>query len=315
MNVLVKKVLIVVFFPIVLLRRKYYLVRNKYIGLHNPVKLAKLLYREKFHKELDLENPKDLNEKINWLELYSDTSQWSDLADKYKVREYIKQCGLGHMLVKLYGVWDSADKIDFDKLPDSFVLKTNNASATVILVKDKKQLDIIKVREQLNKWMKWTDFGIDKAILHYSKIKPCVIAEEYLEESNSEYSSSLIDYKFWCFNGKPYNVFLCYDRTKNSLGLTLYDLFWKDQSNYLVANHHYKVGKQIPKPESFDEMVKASYILSNGFPEVRVDFYEINGKPYFGELTFVSAAGMMIYFTKEYLLEMGNKINLKKTRS
>jgi len=307
----IRKVLKLIFFPIVLIRKRYILEKNKKMGLRNPEKLAKKLYKKVFNNELDLKEPKDLNEKIIWLNLYSDTSQWIVLVDKYKVREYVKQCGLEHMLVKLYGVWNNSDDIDFKKLPESFVLKTNNACETVVLVKDKALLNISKTKKQLKNWLKWTDFGINSAVLHYSKIKPLIIAEEFLEESNSEYSSSLIDYKFWCFNGKPYNAFICYDRTKNSLGITLYDLNWTNISDNLIANDHYHVGKDIPKPKSFNEMINACYILSKDFPEVRVDFYEINGKPYFGELTFISAAGRMTYFTPEYLLELGSIIKLQ----
>ncbi len=290
----------------------YFFIRiiRGYIGKKNPVFLTKYLYKKTFKRKLDLNSPTDLNEKICFLKLFSDTSLWGPLSDKYYVRNYILEKRLGHILVDFYGVWDDANKINFNILPNSFVLKTNNACETVILVDDKTNINENLIRKKLNTWLKWKDFGISSSIYHYSKIKPVVIAEQFLIEDKKSFSTSLIDYKIWCFNGEPYNVLVCYDRTKTSLGLSLYDLDWTDMSDKLVSSNHYKIGKFIPKPESFDEMIKISKILSKDFPQVRVDLYNINGKVYFGELTFTSALGMMTYFSKEYLLEMGSKVVL-----
>lgn len=280
-----------------------------YMGLYHPVFLTKMRYRMLFHKKLDLKNPKNLNEKISWLNLYSDTSLWINLSDKYKVREYVKSCGLENLLVKLYGVWDNANEIDFEKLPYSFVLKTNNGCGTVILVKEKSKLDVDMTRKRLNKWLKMK-INAETAELHYLRISPCIIAEELLVESKSELSTSVIDYKLWCFDGEPYIFVICSDRTENKVKFTIYDTSWNLRQDMLDGRHKNDKPIIIPKPQSFDKMIAAARVLSKLFPQVRVDFYEINGKPFFGELTFTSLGGMMDYFTPECLLEMGNKITL-----
>lgn len=310
MNGNIKYIIKIIIYPLVLLRRKYIITKNKRLGEKNPEKLAKIIYIKKFKKSLNLKNPENLNEKIKWLELYTDTSEWSTLADKYRVRKYIKECGLEQMLVKLYGVWENVNDIDFNVLPNSFVLKTNNASGTNIIVRDKSRLKIKKTKKQLNKWLKIKDFGIDYAVLHYAKIKPCIIAEEYLEEKSTEYSTSLIDYKFWCFNGEPYSVMACYDREGGAAHKIIYDLSWNRHTEFSAPG--YEDYKLLPKPKSFDQMINASKILAKRFPQVRIDFYDIDGKPYFGEMTFSSDAGYVYYLTQEYLLKLGLKINLDK---
>ena len=151
MNHQIKKTIIFYFYPLVAFRRWVIKQKKNYLGHHNPEKLAKLLYRRKFHKELNLNNPQTFNEKVNWLKFRSDTSLWTELADKYKVREYIKNNGLEEILVKLYGKWDRVEDIDFEQLPNSFVLKSNNGCGTVLLVEDKTKLDLLdNIEEALN---------------------------------------------------------------------------------------------------------------------------------------------------------------------
>lgn len=301
-------------FPLVMLRDELLFQKAKYLFVNNPRKLTEIIYKETLGKMPDLDNPKDLNEKICWLKLYSDTTRWTELADKFKVREYVEQCGLGDMLVKLYGVWNNPEDIDFDKLPSSFVLKTNNASGQVIVVEDKSKLNIDFTRQQLKKWIKkWPRIAIRGGEFHYLPIKPCVIAEEFLEEKES-FSSTLIDYKIWCFGGKPYNIWTCYDRIDHPF-VALYDVQWQYHPEYSIFNNSYKKGtKAVPRPKSLDKMLEACSILTKDFPQVRVDFYEVNGKPYFGELTFTSLGGRMTFYTQEYLLEMGEKVILPKEK-
>lgn len=254
-------------------------------------------------------NPQTLDDKINWLKFNSDTSLWTLLSDKLAVRDYVESKGLKFILVKLYGKWDSADEIDFDNLPKSFVLKTNHGSGTNIIVKDKSELDFNDAKKKLGEWLKLR-FGWPTEP-HYLKIEPVVIAEEFLVDNDHDFSSSLIDYKVWCLSGKPYCIWACYSRTVESVYVRTYDLNWNYRRECSIFTDHYREGKiDIPKPQSLTQMLDAAKRLSEGFPEVRVDFYEVNGKLYFGELTFTSNRGCQDFFTKEFLLEMGSLVDL-----
>ena len=233
MNHQIKKTIIFYFYPLVAFRRWVIKQKKNYLGHHNPEKLAKLLYRRKFHKELNLNNPQTFNEKVNWLKFRSDTSLWTELADKYKVREYIKNNGLEEILVKLYGKWDRVEDIDFEQLPNSFVLKSNNGCGTVLLVEDKTKLDLQATRKLLKKWLK-QKYGYTTAEPHYTTIKPCIIAEEYLKWDNPSISSSLIDYKFHCIHGSPLYIQVMSDRQPGHIyHWNIYNTFWQPYSGYI----------------------------------------------------------------------------------
>ena len=161
-----KSIISNMFFPVVWLRRKYFHYVALWQGKHHPKKVASERYKKAMGKDLDWENPKDLNEKINWMKFNTDLSEWTRLSDKYRVREYLKERGREDLLVKLYGVWENANDIDFDALPDKFVLKSNHGCGTVILVKDKNTLDKSHVRKQMNGWIK-NKYGILTAEPHY----------------------------------------------------------------------------------------------------------------------------------------------------
>lgn len=284
-----------------------------------PVSYAKYYYKKNFNKKLNLRNPKDFNEKIQWLKIYSDLSQWTDLADKYKVREYVEKCGLKNILVKLYGVWKNADEIDFNKLPEKFILKTNNYCGNNILVYDKKELDVKNTRILLNKWVN-IRYGLVSLEPHYWNIEGRIIAEELLEDpDHKDLTTSLIDYKFFCFHGEPYIINVLYDRSNMIIGTTmnpnssntreiLYDLEWNIvQNGYSYVDPHCQI-LCIPKPKCLDEMIFICRKLSRPFPQVRVDLYEVNGKVYFGEFTFTS--GSMDVFSSTLIELMGDKIDL-----
>ena len=261
---------------------------------------------------IDWKHPRDLNEKIQWLLVNNDISEWTRLADKYKVREYVKEKGLEHLLVPMLGVWTDAEKIDFDKLPDKFVLKCNHDFGSVIIV-DKSSPDFNReaICKKMNERLK-NHFG-DNGELHYRGIPPMIIAEIFLEVTDAEkkVSASHIDYKVWCFDGKPYYVNCAYNRTKYSVFLDIYDLDWNYHPEFVVSNGHYKTGLGvIKKPQSLSEMIEAATILSEGFPEVRIDFYDLDGRLYFGEMTFTSSAGMMKFYTPEFLQLLGDKIRI-----
>lgn len=278
--------------------------------LITPKRIIDWLYSYVLGKKMNWVNPQDLNEKINWLKVYGDTTLWPKLADKYKVREYLEEKGLSNLLVPLYGKWDSGSDVDFESLPSQFVIKTNHGSGEVLVVKDKSSINQDKVREDLNRWLK-ERYGFLQGEPHYLKIKPVIIAEKLLVEKNNSFSSSLVDYKVWCFNGKPYCIWACYSRTKEATYVGTYDLNWNYHPEWSVFTDHYKDGGPVvTKPQSFNEMIKAASILSEGFPQVRVDFYDVDGKLYFGEMTFTSNGGFMRFYTDEFLLQMGKQIHL-----
>ena len=286
------------------------------LGIISPKLLTSITYRIKHGKRLNWENPQDIDEKIAWLKLYSDTTIWTQLADKYKVREYVKKCGLEKILIPIYGVWNNVDDIDFSKLPSPIVLKTNNSCGTNLLIDDLNQVDIIEVKRKLRKWLKHK-FGIESAEPHYLKIKPCIICEKLLQE-NSNISSSLIDYKFYCSLGNVLCLMVCFDR---EIGVhaekVIYDIqSWTPHLEYLTPKcQSTNSGKIIPRPKSLPQMIEAAKVLSKEFPLVRVDFYEINEKPIFGELTFTSDAGCISYLTDKFLLKIGQMVKLPNLKT
>lgn len=281
------------------------------IGVLTPIKIAKIRYWYILHKWPNFEHPKDLNEKINYLKFYGDTSKWPILTDKYAVRQYIKKLGLENILVKLYGKWENPEDIAWEKLPNQFVMKCNNGCGDILICNDKQKLNIpqttIYLKKTLNK-----GFGVISAEPHYSLIKPCIIAEELLDVNKQDNnSSSLVDYKIWCINGKVVNIFCCFNRKKFCIDVELYDREWNPQPQFLVYTKHCKrPTEKLPKPTQLKKMLEIAERLSIGFPILRVDLYEVNGKVYFGELTFTSQSGCMDYFTQEYLNLMGSKVKL-----
>lgn len=294
-------------YPLSFITRKRFVYLSSFYRKHDLRRLASLLYRNAFNRKMDWGNPQNLSEKINWLKFNSDTSMWTRLADKYLVRDYVKECGLSDLLVKFYGVWPDANDINFDVLPDSFVLKTNHGCGTVIIVKDKDGIDRDYIKKQMNDWLK-IKYGRIYAEPHYDKIEPMIIAEEYLSNSTS---SSLIDYKVFCIEGKPYAILVC---TNRKIGegscLTWYDLDWNIKSD-MFANQRSQDGIEVHKPRCLNEMIEAATILSQNHHLVRVDFYVVNNKLYFGEMTFTPRGGYNNNISLKYLEEMGKLIILQ----
>ena len=297
-----------VFYPIVLLRRVYMKHRNRSWAIYNPKKLANFYYKSVMGHDIDWNNPQDLNEKINWMKFYTDTSKWTELADKYRVRAYVESKGLADILVPLYGVWEKPEDIDFSSLPKSFVLKTNHACGTVILVEDKNQLNIQEAIDKLRLWMEMK-IGIETVEYHYLQITPLIMAEKMLASADE-----IVDYKLFTINGNVELILVCSDRTIGvGCKLSLYNADWNFIPEKLSGVHLKDNVERLPKPKSFERMKECARILSEGFPQVRVDFYDINGKLYFGELTFTSQGGYMNYIAPEELLRLGKKIVLPKS--
>ncbi len=282
-----------------------------FVGRTWPETLVKIRYFVRFKKRLNLKSPKTLNEKILYLSLRTDTSEWTRLADKYRVREYIKECGLDEILVPLYGYWHSADEIDFEALPQSFVLKTVQGSGDIILVKDKTKIDKKAVCRKMQRAVT-TNYGELEGGKHYMRIEPAIIAEGMLvnDAVSQRYSSSLIDYKIWCFNGRAHYIMTCTNREAQHFDMLTYDRTWRAHPKYSICNDSCRCGTMLPLPENYEKMIVIAEKLAKPFPVVRVDVYNVGGKIYFGEMTFTSLGGLMDYYTEEFQQLAGDLIDL-----
>ena len=235
-------------------------------------------------RKLDLENPRTYNEKIQWMKLYDSTPLKTRLADKYLVREWVKEKIGEEYLVPLLGVWDSFDEIDFDALPQRFVLKATHGCAWNLIVKDKSLLDVEDARRKFQTWMQLNFAYRNGLELHYMNIRPRIIAEEYLENDHDD----LNDYKVFCFGGKAHHIMYLTDR-KVGMKMSFYDLDWNKQ-NFVYS---FPLNDQdVPRPQRLEELIEVSEKLAQGFAHARVDFYILNdGTLKFGEITFTSATG------------------------
>lgn len=288
--------------------RKHY---RQYLLAH-PMKAAAVCFKGNTGRKMNLKHPKDLNEKINWLKFYGDTSRWPMLADKWAVRQYVADCGLADILVPNYGHWDDASLINFDDLKYPCVIKTNHGSGmNMFLHKKPNKEEISDIIDKLNKWIH-TPFADLYVEPHYSKIRPCLLAEELLVEEKP-ISTTLIDYKCFAFNGKVAVIWACFNRSANHVEVATYDLDWNFHPEYSIFNEHYAKGEltgKLPRPKNLAKMIKAASTLSKGEPQARIDFYEVNGKLYFGEITMTSQGGYMPFFTNDFLLKLGSYCKL-----
>lgn len=263
----------------------------------------RVIYYRKFHKRLNLKNPKTFNEKMQWLKIFDRNPIYTNFVDKYEVRKYISRKIGENYLIQLLGVWDDFDEIDFNSLPNQFVLKCTHDSGGVLICKDKNNFDLqaarvyFKNRLNTNYYYLWREWP-------YKNIKARIIAEKYIDTGNE---SELLDYKLMCFNGKVKCTFVCSDRQKKDLKVTFYDMNW----NVMPFERHYpKSNEPIDRPVKFSEMVRLAEYLAENLPFVRVDFYEINHKIYFGELTFFPGSGLEGFTPEEWDCKLGEWLTL-----
>ena len=268
--------------------------------------MLRFQYMVKHHRRLNLKNPKRYTEKIQWYKLYYRNSLMPICVDKYRVREYVKQKGLSDILVNLFGVYDKVDDISFDKFPSRFVMKTTNGSGTNIICKDKNLLSQDEIKARVKSFLRQSDSHAGRE-WPYAGGGTRVVAEELLEDfSNQE--GAIFDYKFLCFNGKPEYVCVDVDRfIKHKRNI--YDIEW---NNLRVSSDCPCVDDDhiIEKPKNYERMLEIVGILCQDFPHVRVDLYNINGKIYFGELTFFPWSGYVQFTPDPFDLEMGEKFAL-----
>ncbi len=254
--------------------------------------------------KLNLKNPQTFNEKLQWLKLYDRNPEYTKMVDKYEVREYIKEKIGEEYLIPLIGVYDKFDDIDFDKLPNQFVIKCNHDSGGLIICKDKNRLDIETARKKINRSLK-TNYYYSGREWPYKNVKPRIIIEKYMEDSNK---SDLIDYKLFCFNGIPKIVLVCSERfLSNNMCETWFDMNWKLID---MTESGHRVDSTISKPKQLKKMVELSKKLSKNIPFIRVDWYEIGDKLYFGELTFYPASGFEKFEPKEWNKKIGDMLSI-----
>ena len=265
---------------------------------------VKQWYSKNTGRELNLISPETFEDKINYLKLYKMTPLHKRLVDKYMVRDWIKEKIGEKYLIPLLGVWKSFEEIDFSSLPDSFVLKCNHGSGWNIIVKNKSELDLKNCREKLNFWMSKNYAFSNGFELQYDGVPPRIIAEKYLPALNG----NLFDYRFYCFNGKPQYIWLDVKSGTPEHKRNIYSLDWKLLPMQVMWP---PIEETIPPPESLQEMLICAEKLCSGFDFVRVDFYEIDGKPLFGEMTFVPMSG--IGMPEKENIEFGELLQIQAT--
>lgn len=262
-------------------------------------------FREALGKYPDLKNPKTFNEKLQWLKLYDRQPRYTQMVDKYAVRQFISEKLGEEYLIPLLGVWDCFEDIDFNALPNQFVLKPTHTSGNIFICRDKRAIDYSRLRHEVNRWLKRRYYWVHRE-WPYKNIKPRIIAEEYIEDSKHK---ELRDYKFFCFNGVVKAMFIASDRQKEGEE-TKFDFFDANFNHLNIKQGHPNSTVLPDKPEKLDEMKRMAETLSKNMPHVRVDFYEVNGKVYFGEYTFYHFSGMVPFEPEEWDYTFGSWLTL-----
>ena len=265
-------------------------------------KYLNMWYKVIFGKKINFKKPKTFNEKLQCLKIYDRNPKYIKLVDKYEVKKYIADKIGEEYIIPTLGIWDSIEDVDFASLPEQFVIKCTHDSGSTILCDDKKTFDVESAKNKLSKKLKENLFWWGRE-WPYKDVKPRIIAEKFMSDGSID---DIRDYKFMCFDGVVHNCFVCSDRKKN-LKVTFYDLDW----NVLPFERHYpKSSVPIDKPLNFNKMIELAKILSKGIPFVRVDFYEVNGKIYFGELTFFPGCGFEEFTPEEWDYKLGDLIKI-----
>lgn len=267
-----------------------------------PVQASRYRYRRVVGKKLNLVSPRDFNEKLQWLKLYWQHPLVIECADKYTVRAYVASCGCPEILNSLHGVYEHPGEIDWDGLPEKFVLKCTHGSGFNVICNDKRNLDKRRTLQRLAKWQK-SRYGRYSAELHYSWLKPRILCERYIETADGNVPA---DYKIHCFNGEPRFTLVCSERQRR-LKLDYFDLDWQELDFGKAAFY-----SEIPpaRPSCYPAMLEYARRLCRPFPFVRLDFYDDCGAPVLGEMTFTPDACMANCYTEAGLGRIGDMIEL-----
>ena len=294
-----------------LLNSKYRFLVNSNLGLNNYLPDAiylKKYYQATFGYALNLNNPKSFNEKLQWLKLFDRHPIYTTMVDKYAVKDYVSNLIGVDYVIPTIGVWNSFEQIDFDSLPNQFVLKCTHDSGGLAICKDKDTFDFDAARKKINKSLKRNYYFLGRE-WPYKNVKPRIIAEEYLSNNNQD----IVDYKFYCFNGVPKFLYvsegLSNHQTASISFLTL------DWSFAPFHRSDYKEFSELPqKPYHFNEMIEIAKVLSKDIPFIRVDLYEVENHIYFSELTFFPASGMMPLEPEEWDYKLGEMLVLPEKK-
>jgi hypothetical protein len=268
-------------------------------------KFLKLEYYACVGKKLNLDNPQTYNEKLQWLKLYDRKPEYTEMVDKYSAKKYVADRIGEEYIIPTLGAWDSFDEIDFNSLPEQFVLKCTHDSGGLVICKDKSTFDIQKAKEKIEKSLKRDYFYVHRE-WPYKNVKKQIIAEKYMEDTET---AELRDYKFFTFDGKVKALFIATDR-QNEKEETKFDFFDENYNHLDIRNGHPNANEIPHKPLNFELMKELAEKLSKGIPHLRVDFYEVNGKVYFGELTFSHWSGLVPFEPDEWDRTFGSWIEL-----
>ena len=283
------------------------LAAKGYLPIISDRQYLKIKYKYMMNEKLNIDNPQTFSEKLQWLKLYDRRKEYTTMVDKYKVRDYIAKKLGKEYLIPVLGVWNNPEEIDFDILPNQFVLKCNhNSGLGMCICKDKTKLNIKNVKKNLNKGFRQNYFLTGRE-WPYKNVKRKIIAEEYMIDNDMD---ELRDYKFFCFLGEPKYCQVISDRSTNET-IDFFDMNWNHMTfTGLEKPYHLHSNKEIGEPAQFLVMKKFARKLSEGIPFLRVDFYEINKKLYFGELTFYPASGFGEFDEESINIKLGNMINI-----
>lgn len=262
------------------------------------------LYYFTFKKHIDWNNPQTFNEKLQWLKLYDRNPEYTKMVDKYEAKKYVASILGEEYIISTIGIYNSFDEIDFEKLPNKFVMKCTHDSGGIVICKDKTKLDKSTAKKKIEKSLK-TNYYYCGREWPYKSIRPRIIIEEYMED---KITKKIIDYKFFTFNGKPKIMYVSDNSHSENQHCCFYDMNYKKLD--IKRKDYQEFEKEIKQPNNFSKMIEFSRILSKNIPHVRVDWYEINGKLYFGELTFFTCSGFIPFENEEWDYKIGKMLKL-----
>lgn len=262
-------------------------------------------YRACMGKELNLGSPQTFNEKLQWLKLHDRKPEYTTMVDKYAVKKYVADIIGEEYIIPTLGVWNHFDEIDFDKLPNQFVLKCTHDSGGIVIFKDKNKLDLKSAKKKMEKCLKRNYYWSSRE-WPYKDVKPRIIAEQYIEDNNKE--GFLTDYKFFCFNGKMKCMYVSVNSHTAKQKIQFFD---RNYNLLPIRRDDYLVFDEIPKkPNHLDDMIKIAEQLSRNIPHTRIDFYYIQNRIYFGEITFFTGSGFIPFSEKKWDYKLGSWIKL-----
>lgn len=285
------------------------LISNKWFRFMSDKQYLKFKFFTVFKKKLNLENPQTFNEKIQWLKLYDRNSKYTTMVDKFEVKKYVANIIGEEYIIPTIGIYDYYEDINFEQLPNQFVMKCTHDCGSIVIVKDKSKIDRNTIKEKINKCLK-DNYYYSSREWPYKNVKPRIIIEKYMKDKNS---TSMRDYKFFCFDGKPQIMYLSEGLENHATAsMSFYDMNFNiidcKRKDYKLLNYKPQL------PSTFELMKKYSSMLSKDIPHLRVDWYEINGKLFFGELTFSTCSGFVPFESEEWDKKLGDMIDLSKVK-